>query len=239
MNEQFSLLFPSPQRLYEISRNFSLPEQPLIYLASTPHHIHFAAQRLKRALQAHGLRPQLTAASVEKDGRPDVHITLRVNPRLLEQPDSVASRWESYRLVIDERGVTLIGADEAGLFYGVCTLNQLIHLSAPQTPGKPFILPGLHLTDWPDYPHRGVMLDVSRDKVPTMETLFDLVDRLASWKVNQLQLYTEHTFAYRGHELVWANASPFTGEEILALDAFCRERYVELVPNQNNPRFVI
>jgi hypothetical protein len=29
-------------------------------------------------------------------------------------------------------------------------------------------------------------------------------------------------------------ASPFTGEEILKLDAFCRERYVELVPNQNS-----
>src|SRR5262249_7107684 len=46
--------------------------------------------------------------------------------------------------------------------------------------------------------------------------------------------YTEHTFAYRGHEAVWRDASPFTGEEILALDAFCRERHVELVPNQQS-----
>ena len=54
------------------------------------------------------------------------------------------------------------------------------------------------------------MLDISRDKVPTMPTLFALVDRLAEWKINQLQLYIEHTFAYRGHEEVWRNADPMT-----------------------------
>ena len=57
---------------------------------------------------------------------------------------------------------------------------------------------------------------------------------LASWKVNQFQLYTEHTFAYREHERVWRRASPMTAEEILALDAYCRERHIELVPNQNS-----
>ena len=78
------------------------------------------------------------------------------------------------------------------------------------------------------------MLDVSRNRVPTMQTLLELVDLLASWKINQLQLYTEHTFAYRNHPEVWADASPMTGEEILALDAYCRERFIELVPNQNS-----
>ena len=66
-----------------------------------------------------------------------------------------------------------------------------------------------------------------------METLYALIDRLASWKVNQVQLYSEHTFAYRNHPEVHADASPFTADEIRALDAFCRERHVELVPNQN------
>ena len=78
------------------------------------------------------------------------------------------------------------------------------------------------------------MLDISRNRVPTMQTLLELVDLLASWKINQLQLYTEHTFAYRNHPIVWADASPMTGEEILALDAYCRERFIELVPNQNS-----
>ena len=76
------------------------------------------------------------------------------------------------------------------------------------------------------------MLDISRDKVPQQATLYALIDQLAGWKVNQLQLYTEHTFAYRQHPDVWAAASPLTGDDILALDAFCRARHIELVPNK-------
>jgi hexosaminidase len=77
------------------------------------------------------------------------------------------------------------------------------------------------------------MLDISRDKVPTMETLKALIDRLAGWKINQVQLYTEHTFAFRDHEEVWRDASPLTAEEVRDLDRYCRDRHVELVPNQN------
>ncbi len=87
--------------------------------------------------------------------------------------------------------------------------------------------------DWPDLAERGVMLDVSRDKVPTMATLYEIVDRLAEWKVNHLELYAEHTFAYADHELVWRDASPLTAAEIRELDAYCAARHVALVPNQN------
>jgi hypothetical protein len=78
------------------------------------------------------------------------------------------------------------------------------------------------------------MLDISRDKVPTMATLFSLIDRLAEWKINQLQLYIEHTFAYRGHEEVWRFADPITADEIRELDGYCKSRFIDLVPNQNS-----
>jgi hypothetical protein len=86
----------------------------------------------------------------------------------------------------------------------------------------------------PAFEVRGVMLDVSRTRVPRMETLFALVERLAAWQFNQLQLYMEHVFAYAGHETVWKDASPFTPEEIRALDARCRALGIELVPNQQS-----
>jgi DNA polymerase III psi subunit len=78
------------------------------------------------------------------------------------------------------------------------------------------------------------MLDISRDKVPTLDTLYALIDQLAEWKINHIELYTEHTFAYQRHPTVWAKASPLTGEDILRLDAYCRAQCVELVPNQNS-----
>ena len=123
-------------------------------------------------------------------------------------------------------GVELVGGDDAGVFYGEATLAQLARLHGGA-------LPAGQVRDHPDLPVRGVMLDVSRDKVPTMATLTALVDRLASLKVNQVQLYSEHTFAYRNHPEVHAAASPYDAAEISELDAFCRARHVELVPNQN------
>ncbi|HEY1636790.1 MAG TPA: family 20 glycosylhydrolase [Acidimicrobiales bacterium] len=133
---------------------------------------------------------------------------------------------QGYELRIDAGAVHLVAGDEAGEFYGRATLDQLARLHEGH-------LPVGTVRDWPDFAVRGVMLDISRDKVPTMATLEALVDRLASWKINQVQLYFEHTFAYRGHEEVWRRASPLSAEEVRQLDGYCRARHVELVPNQN------
>ena len=136
---------------------------------------------------------------------------------------------QGYRLRVDHTGAVIEARDAAGAFYGRQTLAQLerLHRAAGA-------IPAVTIDDAPDFPERGVMLDVSRDKVPTMDTLRRLIDELSSWKINRLQLYMEHTFAYKDHPDVWAEASPFTGDEVEALDAYCRERFIELVPNQNS-----
>ena len=81
---------------------------------------------------------------------------------------------------------------------------------------------------------RSYMLDISRDKVPTMGTLKQLVEILEKFNYNQLQLYTEHTFAYSKHEAVWKAASPMTADEVRELDLFCAMHGIDLVPNQNS-----
>ncbi len=134
---------------------------------------------------------------------------------------------QGYRLSVRADGVSIVGGDPAGAFYAARTLAQLVELHGAA-------IPCVEIEDHPDLLVRGVMLDISRDKVPTMATLRELIDMLASWKINQLQLYTEHTFAYRAHAEVWESASPITAEEIVELDAHCRERFIELVPNQNS-----
>ena len=134
---------------------------------------------------------------------------------------------QGYRLTSSPKGIALEASDEAGAFYGLQTLRQFMAQGGAR-------LPRFSITDHPDFPQRGVMLDVSRAKVPTMDTLFKLVDRLAALKLNQLQLYIEHTFAYSAQEAVWHDASPFTAAEILELDAYCKDRCIELVPNFNS-----
>jgi len=135
---------------------------------------------------------------------------------------------QGFRLRIQPDGVQIEVADDAGLFYARQTLQQWIDQHSESQ------LPCCRIVDWPDYEQRGYMLDISRDRVPTMAHLYELVDTLASLRYNQLQLYTEHTFAYQRHEPVWRNASPLTAAEVRQLDTYCRERSIELVPNQNS-----
>lgn len=146
---------------------------------------------------------------------------------------------EGYHLEVDDAGIRLTAADDAGARHGRATLTQLRHAAATTsdttggTTGDAGTLPACRIDDWPDFAVRGVMLDVARDRVPTTEALFALIDRLAGWKLNQLQLYTEHTFAYAGHDEVWRDADPYTPDDLRAIDAHCRSRGIELVANQN------
>jgi hypothetical protein len=140
---------------------------------------------------------------------------------------------EGYRLQVMPPGevpgaplVQIEAATTLGLWHGRRTLAQLIR-------SAPVALPGLVIEDWPAFPVRGVMLDVSRDRVPTLASLLEAAELLASWKVNHLQLYTEHTFAYEGHEAVWEGWSPVTPGEVELLDRRCGELGIELTPNQN------
>ncbi|MBI5091515.1 MAG: family 20 glycosylhydrolase [Candidatus Hydrogenedentes bacterium] len=142
---------------------------------------------------------------------------------------AAAPHAQGYDLAIGPSGVRITAHDEAGVFYAAQTIRQIAQQARASG-----VLPLAHVVDWPDFPNRGVMLDVARDKVPEMETLYALVDKFASWKLNQLQLYTEHTFSYRNHPTVWQDASPMTAHQIQELDKYCRERYIELVPNQNS-----
>ena len=83
------------------------------------------------------------------------------------------------------------------------------------------------------FERRAYMLDVSRDRVPTQETLKWLVEVLAELGFNELQLYVEHTYAYSGHREVWEEASPLTAEELGWLDRVGQASGIDLVGNMN------
>ena len=80
----------------------------------------------------------------------------------------------------------------------------------------------------------GYQLDVSRNKVPTLTSLKRIVDVLARCGYDEFQLYMECAYAYKGHEEVWKDWSPYTAEDIRELAAYCRARKIDLVPNQNS-----
>ncbi len=150
-----------------------------------------------------------------------------VSEPLISIDEDDALDEEAYRLVIRPSGVRLTASCVAGLNYGLSTLAQILRQSQRR-------IRCLTIRDAPVFAERGVMLDVSRCKVPSMEILFVLIDQLATLKFNQLQLYVEHTFAFDGHETVWKDASPITATELLKIQAYCQARFMKLVPNLNS-----
>jgi len=132
---------------------------------------------------------------------------------------------QGYRLNIDGHSIVIEAGSSDGAFWGVQTLRQIVAQSGDRK------LPVLEIKDRPDFEDRGLYYDVSRGRIPKLERLKELAEQLSHYKVNQFQLYIEHTFLFHGHPEIGKNASPITAGEIMELDEFCRERHIELVPS--------
>jgi hexosaminidase len=129
---------------------------------------------------------------------------------------------EAYHIVIKRDAIEIHAAADAGAYYALQTLRDMAAIY-----GK--ALPVCRIEDKPDFRRRGVYHDCSRGKVPTVDTLKDLVTWLAHWKINELQLYIENVFTFRQHPEIGRGYSPFTAEEILRLRDHCRMHHVRLV----------
>lgn len=222
-------LLPQPVIYEEERGHFSLDADLSIVVSHAAERGEWiAARTIQDALSRHNfgvpIQPQRRCLSTDATivlavrGRDD-----DVFPTLQPPAAGVLDGAEAYTLAVDERQVVLWGASPAGVAQAARTLCQLVAQAGDG-------LPALRIEDAPAFPWRGVMLDVSRGKVPTLATLKGIVDVIASFKLNKLMLYVEHTFAFRRHPDIGRGWGALTPEEIAELDAYCGDRYVELVP---------
>ena len=186
---------------------FRWPDGPILATARTADELPLKqlADDLRRKL---GVRSQLARNAFGP-------ATLRVRPGDVNGP-------EAYRLTVGKDGVEVIASSAAGAYYAIQTLRDLLAIHGRR-------LPGVVIEDWPDYARRGVYHDCSRGKVPTLSTLKELVEHLARWKVNELQLYIENVFAFIRHPAIGNGYSPLTPEEILTLQDHCELHHIRLV----------
>ncbi|MDE7325631.1 MAG: beta-N-acetylhexosaminidase [Lachnospiraceae bacterium] len=140
--------------------------------------------------------------------------------RLLVDPTCFASR---YYLNVEEDGILIRGGELSSLGQGVQTLRQLFRQYAG-------LLPAVQIEDEPDFKTRGFFHDVTRGRVQTLPNLKKMVDTMVFYKLNQLQLYIEHTYLFRGMTELWRDETPLEAQEIMELDAYCAVRGIELVP---------
>jgi hexosaminidase len=210
-------LLPFPRSLKREAGAFTLPRETAIYLENG---FPAASEMLK-----------YVAAATHDIG---VLWSLKTGPSTKDksairaiQSESAPNHPEGYALTIKKSGIQITYRKEAGVRAALATVRQLLCEYHRR-------LPCLTIRDYPDFAKRGVMLDISRGRVPNLNTLVHLVDLLAAFKINEFQLYTEHTFAYRKYRPVWNGWGPLTGREIEQLDTRCRALGIDLVPNQNS-----
>lgn len=205
------ILLPWPKQILEGIGNFRLDLDAMIAMdLSCPMEARVYAQMLEEEIaECAGMEIMLTRGSARKG---DIRLCV-----------DTAYGESSYRLSIEEEGVTVCGGSLTSLGYGVQTLRQLFRQYAG-------LLPVLRIEDEPEFKTRGFFHDITRGRVQTLPNLKKLVDTMVFYKLNHLQLYIEHTYLFRGITELWRDETPLCAQEIIELDDYCFARGIELVP---------
>ncbi|MFI1180674.1 beta-N-acetylhexosaminidase [Streptomyces sp. NPDC020799] len=186
-------------------------------------------------------------------------VRLAIRPGLAEEEGP-----EAYRLTVDEEGVTVEGASEAGVFWGAQTFRQLLgpdaFRRAPVTDRSAWELPGVVIEDAPRFRWRGMLLDVARHFMPK-DGVLRYIDLLAAHKLNVLHLHLTddqgwrleieafprltEVGAWRARTKLGHRDSPlwderphggyYTQADIREIVAYATERHVTVVPEIDIP----
>lgn len=111
----------------------------------------------------------------DKEGRNQIRLILHDSIEGLNSP-------EAYNLNIDGSSATVEATGDAGLFYGLQTIKQLLE----NNDGK--VLPSVEITDSPRFGYRGMMIDVSRN-FRDKEFIKKQLDAMARLKLNTLHFH--------------------------------------------------
>ena len=132
------------------------------------------------------LTSQLGCTVSDKDEETIIELKKTELPATCQCPD------EYYEIVIKNNQLTLKANDAHGIFNACQTLVALLdNMKLASSP-----LPNLHITDYPDMGHRGIMLDVARNFTKKTD-LLKLIDILSFYKMNVLHLHLSDDEAWR------------------------------------------
>lgn len=131
---------------------------------------------------------------------------------------------ESYNLKITDDCIEIVSNGIQGVFYGLQTLDQMLKSGQ----GK---LKTCEIFDEPDLAVRGFYYDVTRGRVPKVEHLKKVIDKLANFKINMLQLYVENAFEFKEYIGITRPENMLTAKEIQEIGTYCKERFIEFIPS--------
>jgi len=168
-----------------------------------------------------------------RDDAPRVHLRRAETPaarellRRLHLAFDPAMHDEGYIMAPEGSGLAIVAETDAGIFYGVQTLRQLIRGSGAD---QVLLIPTLR--DWPAMAHRGLSDDWSRGPLPNMDFLKREIRTLAAYKLNTFSPYFEHTFAYASSPIAAFPGGSFTPDEARELVEYAAKFHITVIPEQ-------
>ncbi len=156
------------------------------------------------------------------------NISLVKQGTLLEFKKDKNLNNQEYNLTFNDKIIFAYGNLEAA-YYGVLTLIQILK----QNPNE---LPLFEIKDNPAFECRGLMLDISRNRVYKLETFYKIIDFISELKMNELQFNVEgNSYYYPSKSKYYKHENQMlTKEDVSKIDAYAKKRFVKLIPNQNS-----
>ncbi|CAG7716281.1 unnamed protein product [Allacma fusca] len=219
-----SLLWPQPKSLHQLEGLHFRPEKTLhVSVVRTTESVHrildvFSIHKdvfecLGFDVVAQQVEGFLGSSANNSSCNHSSHIQCCINTDILHMP-------QSYRLHISSQRVRITASDLQGLNYAICTFLQLLTLYSEKD--ELTGIPPLIINDHPSLKHRAVFIDVSQERIPTIESLFELIKLYSLLKINFLHLHTRFD---RSGTLI-----SYTKGEIVAIDRHCLDSGITLVP---------
>ncbi len=131
---------------------------------------------------------------------------------------------EGYMLIISNNQVKITAKDKAGLLYAFMSLEQLSDDALEQEVALPLV----RIKDYPLLVFRAIQLDMKHHMEKT-EYYYQLLDKLASYKVNGVIAEMEDKIAYKRQPLIGSDDA-FSIEEWIKLSDYAKERNIEISP---------
>jgi hexosaminidase len=136
---------------------------------------------------------------------------------------------QGYRLKIASDSIEITGNGDAGLFYGVQTLLQLLRPG----PRNRLLLPMATIEDWPGLQLRFLHWDTKHHQ-DRIETLKRYLDWSARFKINMIGFELEDKFEYPSNPIIGAPGA-FTAAEMQEIVNYGLERFIQVVPQIQAP----
>jgi len=133
---------------------------------------------------------------------------------------------EGYILRIEKKKIYITANAQAGAFYGVQSLRQLLRGNPEEG-----TVPLLTIRDWPSMAFRCIMDDISRGPIPTNDYLKLQIRRYAAMKINHMSFYIEHVVETEKYPDMAPSEGGISVEEFRELSEYAADYQVKLVGN--------